>query len=59
MPKRTESKPQKPARKPAIRRRKPAIGHEQIAERAYYLSLAGGADPLVNWLQAERELTVG
>jgi hypothetical protein len=30
--------------------------YEQIAERAYYLSLETGADPLVNWLAAEREL---
>jgi hypothetical protein len=29
---------------------------EQIAERAYFLSLEGDADPVANWLQAEREL---
>jgi hypothetical protein len=44
------------ARKPALRRRKKAITHEQIAQHAYFLSLQGFADPLANWLQAEREL---
>jgi len=32
------------------------VGHDDIARRAYFLSQANGADPLANWLQAEREL---
>lgn len=31
--------------------------HDQIAERAYYLSLDGGGDDMGNWLRAEQELT--
>lgn len=27
-----------------------------IAERAYFLALEGGTDPVINWLTAEREL---
>jgi hypothetical protein len=46
--------------KPAARRRTAApapISHEQIALRAYELHLLGaGADPMDNWLRAEREL---
>jgi hypothetical protein len=30
--------------------------HEDIARRAYLLSLAGDGDPVAHWLQAEREL---
>lgn len=42
--------------KPRARRRKPT--HNQIAKRAYYISLQdGGTDELRNWLRAERELT--
>jgi hypothetical protein len=34
-----------------------AVTHEQIALRAYELHLLGvGADPMENWLRAEREL---
>jgi hypothetical protein len=42
----------------ATRRKKvgAAPTQEEIAERAYHLWLAGGADPLANWLAAEREL---
>jgi hypothetical protein len=29
---------------------------DEIATRAYYIHLEGGADPLENWLRAEREL---
>jgi hypothetical protein len=32
------------------------VGHDDIARRAYFLSQGNGADPLANWLQAEREL---
>jgi hypothetical protein len=33
------------------------VTHEQIALRAYELHLLGaGADPMENWLRAEREL---
>ena len=57
--KKTETKSKPAARKPTVRRRKratPTVTHEQIAQRAYYLSLERGEDPLVNWLEAEREL---
>ena len=59
-------KPAKPARrrtrvtKPkavaaAPKRHEPS--HAQISERAYFIALEqGGADPLDNWLRAEREL---
>jgi len=60
--KKIEAKP-KAVRKPTVRRRKAqtlaptrAPTHEQIAERAYFLSLEGSADALANWLRAEREL---
>ena len=46
--------------KPGSRRRSAApapVTHEQIALRAYELHLLGvGADPMENWLRAEREL---
>jgi hypothetical protein len=46
--------------KPSSRRRAAApepVTHEQIALRAYELHLHGaGADPMENWLRAEREL---
>lgn len=38
------------------RRKTTAVSHERIAERAYFLSLERSADPIDNWLQAEREL---
>jgi hypothetical protein len=45
---------------PASRRRTAAaapVTHEQIALRAYELHMLGvGADPMENWLRAEREL---
>jgi hypothetical protein len=46
-----------PAETPKPKRtRRKKVTHDQIAERAYHLALAGGADPVENWLQAEREL---
>jgi hypothetical protein len=56
-----ETEQTKVVRKPATRRtRKPVtakvVPHEHIAERAYYIALAGGVDPFDNWLRAEREL---
>jgi hypothetical protein len=47
-----------PARRPAIvsRKRKPKISHEQIAERAYFISQERGGNDLENWLLAEHEL---
>ena len=46
--------------KPSARKRAAApapVSHEQIALRAYELHLLGaGADPMDNWLRAEREL---
>ena len=50
------AKNEEPKKKRAVRRKKPLVSAEQIAERAYFLHLAGGADPLQNWLAAEREL---
>jgi hypothetical protein len=36
---------------------KKEIGYDQIAERAYFISISGfGGDEMHNWLQAEREL---
>ena len=48
-------------RKPTVRRRKAAapvvVSHEQIAERAYHLYLAGTeGDAFTHWVIAEREL---
>jgi hypothetical protein len=59
--KRTESKTSKApaAKKPVIRRKrapKVEITYDDIATRAYYLHLEGGADPFENWVRAEREL---
>ena len=31
---------------------------EHIAERAYYIHLDAGGDPVENWLRAEQELAV-
>jgi hypothetical protein len=46
--------------KPGARKRAAArepVTHDQIALRAYELHLLGaGADPMDNWLRAEREL---
>jgi Protein of unknown function (DUF2934) len=30
--------------------------YEEIATRAYFISLEAGGEPLENWLRAEREL---
>jgi hypothetical protein len=47
----------KAAKRPTVRRKKkPVLTEEQIATRAYYLHLEGGADDVGNWLRAEREL---
>jgi hypothetical protein len=32
------------------------LSWEHIAERAYYIHLEAGGDPLENWLRAEQEL---
>lgn len=43
------------ARPRARRRRRPT--HEQIAQRAYFISLEeGGQDQVGNWIRAEQEL---
>ena len=34
-----------------------APSHDEIATRAYFISLEQGADPLAAWLRAEHELT--
>jgi hypothetical protein len=56
----TTAKRVRRAVKPAARKRAAApasITHDQIALRAYELHLLGaGADPMDNWLRAEREL---
>jgi len=53
--------PTKPANKTANSRKpktKPSPpGHDEIAERAYFIHLEQGSpDELANWLRAEREL---
>jgi hypothetical protein len=35
----------------------PQPSHDEIAMRAYFISIEQGADPLAAWLLAERELT--
>lgn len=35
----------------------PQPSHDEIAIRAYFISIEQGADPLAAWLRAERELT--
>jgi hypothetical protein len=56
----TTAKRVRRAVKPTARKRAAApapVTHEQIALRAYELHLQGaGADPMDNWLRAEREL---
>jgi hypothetical protein len=48
------------AKKTTTRRTKKAdvieLMWEHIAERAYYIHLEEGGEPLANWLRAEREL---
>ena len=39
------------------RTRATSPSHDQIAERAYYLSIESDVGELGNWLRAERELT--
>ena len=52
------------ARRPATRRTTKkatepiVLTWEHVAERAYYIHLEDGGDPLENWLRAERELVV-
>ena len=56
--------PKEPVRKvvrKAAPRRKPVarnatITHDDIATRAYFISLEDGGDATENWLRAEREL---
>lgn len=53
----------KPAAKKTVTRRTKkteatepiVLSWEHVAERAYYLHLEAGGDPLENWLRAERE----
>ena len=56
----TTAKRVRRAVRPSARKRAAApapVSHEQIALRAYELHLLGaGADPMDNWLRAEREL---
>ena len=62
MPKKAETAEKKPAAKRTITRRKKVeaapveLTWDTVATRAYFLSLETGADPLENWLRAEREL---
>ncbi|HZT92102.1 MAG TPA: DUF2934 domain-containing protein [Gaiellaceae bacterium] len=50
----------KPAVKKTTRRttktKTAAPSWDHIAERAYFIHLAEGGEPLANWLRAEREL---
>ncbi len=52
---------EKPAAKKTVTRRKKqteetVLSWEHVAERAYYIHLDQGGDPVENWLRAEREL---
>jgi Protein of unknown function (DUF2934) len=52
------AKTQANSRKPRTRPSQP--GHDEIAERAYFIHLEqGSSDELANWLRAERELNAG
>jgi Protein of unknown function (DUF2934) len=52
------AKKQASARKPRTRPSQP--GHEEIAERAYFIHLEqGSCDEFANWLRADRELKAG
>ncbi len=54
----TESAVAAQAAKPRRRARKSdAPTYEQIAERAYFISLEGGGDEVGHWLRAEQELS--
>jgi hypothetical protein len=54
----------KPVAKRTVTRRKKkteetiVLTWEHVAERAYYISIDEGGDPVDNWLRAERELAV-
>jgi Protein of unknown function (DUF2934) len=48
--------PKKPAARRSRKQVQVAPTWEHVAERAYFIHLESGGDPLENWLQAEREL---
>ncbi len=53
--------PKKPAARRTVTRRTKktepiVLRWEHVAERAYYIHLEEGGDPVENWLRAEREL---
>jgi hypothetical protein len=54
----------KPVAKRTVTRRKKkteetvVLTWEHVAERAYYIHLDQGGDPVENWLRAEQELAV-
>jgi hypothetical protein len=54
----------KPVAKRTVTRRKKkteetiVLTWEHVAERAYYIHLDAGGDPVENWLRAEQELAV-
>jgi Protein of unknown function (DUF2934) len=54
--KRTEAKPKATKKTARKRAATPVAAQEEVAVRAYFLHLAGGGDPLENWLRAEQEL---
>jgi hypothetical protein len=48
-----------PKKAAAVKKAAPvAVPHENIAVRAYFISLEGGDDAFQNWLQAEQEMLV-
>lgn len=50
-------KPAAPRKKPMVsRKKKTAPTYDEIATRAYFIHLEGGAGELENWLRAEGEL---
>ena len=60
----TEAAATKPVAKRTVTRRKKkaeetvVLTWEHVAERAYYIHLDEGGDPVGNWLRAEQELAV-
>ena len=49
--------PAEPAKPRRRARKRVAPTYEQIAERAYFISLEGGGDQTGHWLRAEQELS--
>jgi hypothetical protein len=46
----------KAAPKRRVTKKVETVTYEEVATRAYFISLEAGGEPLENWLRAEREL---